>query len=105
MSADTLLVDVAWPELPRQLTGPEELADQLGAGLRDRAGIATVDENGLAVLVRRPADVEAFAADLADQLSMIGMPDRTYLSWRDELGVHRRSVTGRRIANAHRPVA
>jgi hypothetical protein len=102
MLTDALVVDVAWPELPREFAGPEELADRLRASLRERAGIAAVDEHRLAVLVYRPEEVEVFAADLADRLSMIGMPDRTYLTWRDELGIHRRSVTGRRIAATHR---
>ncbi|MCM3882633.1 hypothetical protein [Frankia sp. R82] len=101
-----LVVDVAWPELPRELSGPDELVDQLvDADLQERAGITAVDEHGLALALRRPEEAETFAADLADRLSALGMPDRTYLSWRDDLGLHRRSVTGRRIATTARRVA
>ncbi|MCM3922280.1 hypothetical protein ND748_11500 [Frankia sp. AiPs1] len=105
MTTNGLVVDVAWPELPRGIAGPDELADQLDASLRDRAGITSVDRHGLAVRVYHPQEVEALAADLADRLSDIGMSDRTYLSWRDDLGVHRRSVTGRRMATTGRRVA
>ncbi|SNQ49264.1 conserved hypothetical protein [Frankia canadensis] len=104
LPTDVLVLDIAWPELPRDLASPEELADLLDASLWQRAGIAFVDENRLELRVHHPEDVEAFAADLADRLSLLGMPDRTYLSWRDELGVHRRSVTGRRVATARRRV-
>ncbi|WP_462167003.1 hypothetical protein, partial [Frankia sp. AiPs1] len=69
---------VAWSELPRELSGPEELVDQLDASLRERAGVTAVDEHRLALALHRPEEAESFAADLADRLSVLGMPDRTY---------------------------
>jgi len=93
-----LTVTVAWPELPDALSRPADLADQLDADLRDRAGVTEFDEHGLAVEVYHAHEVEALAAELADRLSGLGVSRMTSLTWHDHLGEHRRSVDGRRVA-------
>ncbi|ABD10417.1 hypothetical protein CcI156_18100 [Frankia sp. CcI156] len=104
MKANGLLMEIAWPRLPSGIATPGELADRLDADLRDRARVAAFDEHGLWVRVHQPHQVEALAAELAYKLSQVGAPDQTFLSWHDELGDHRRSLSGRRIG-MHRKVA